>query len=274
MLCLPLVINNVILKVNINFKDIDIRKNILNSKAKDITSSDIVVGKVHLKAYEDNNKIMTNPKMITSFVRKNINYNNEGINFIEVNTKNYKDKDFYDTYIIPAPSYNENEINDYIYGLLINSIRLSRPDNIKRKDLSLAEIGFDELFNGEFYSIVERAKNNNQNFLYIRNQLINAGFRKQVEVLDFFNNLNYDISENSEVILASEFDSVKAFFTDNEKMNKFLNNYRDLAVKNSESFMNLVTFNNLVNGRSLMPMLSSEQQKKLIKKLNSNGRAA
>ncbi len=275
MLVLPLMIKDVVLKVTVNFKNVEVKRNILNSGVKDIRYSDIVVGKNHLKAYENGNKIIADPKAITSFIRKSINYDNDDVSFVEVNTKKYKDSDFYDTYIVPIPSYkdgdNYNEINDYIYGMLINSIRFSdpEPDRIKKIDLSLSSLGFDELFNGDFYNRLERIKNNNPNPLYIRNQLINAGYTKQLEVLDFFNNLDYEISQNSDVLLIDEFNTVNDFFKDSNKINRFLNNYKSMAISNYESYMNLAALNSLVNGRNLdWPTLSEEQQKILIRKMD------
>ena len=275
MISLPLMINDVILKVTINFKDLEVRKDILDSGAKDVKESDIVIGKTHLRAYEDSKKPITNPKAITDFIRRNINYGSENANYIEVNTKKYKDRDFYDTYIIPAPSYKPNEVNDYIYGTLVNNIRLSSPDRIKKTNISLASIGFDELFNGEFYNKIASIKNNNPNPLYIRNSLMNAGCKKQLEILDFFNTLDYENSKNSDVLLTEELNTVNAFFSDSSKINRFLTNYKDIAINNYDSYMYLATLNNLVNGRNLeWPVLSEEQQKILIKKLNSNSRAA
>ena len=46
-------INDVILKVTINFKDLEVKKDRLDSGAKDVKESDIIIGKTHLKAYED-----------------------------------------------------------------------------------------------------------------------------------------------------------------------------------------------------------------------------
>lgn len=275
MISLPLMINNVILKVNINFKDIEIKKNRLDSGAKGIKESDIVIGKTHLKAYEDSNKPIINPKAITDFIRRNVNYGSENANYIEVNTKRYKDRYFYDTYIVPAPSYKPNEVNDYIYGTLVNNIRLSSPDKIKKTNISLASIGFDELFNGEFYNKIANIKNNNPNQLYIRNSLMNAGCEKQLEILDFLNTLNYENSKNNDVLLTDELDTVNAFFNDSNKINNFLTNYKNTAINNSDSYMYLATLNTLVNGKNLnWPVLSEEQQNILIKKLNSNSRAA
>ena len=268
-------INDVILKVTINFKDLEVKKDILDSGAKDVKESDIVIGKTHLRAYEDSKRLITDPKAITDFIRRNINYGSENANYIAVNTKKYKDRDFYDTYSIPAPSYNPNEVNDYIYVTLVNNIRLSSPDRIKKTNISLASIGFDELFNGEFYNKIASIKNNNPNPLYIRNSLMNAGCEKQLEILDFFNTLDYENSKNSDVLLAEELNTVNAFFKDSSKINNFLTNYKDIAINNYDSYMYLATLNNLVNGRNLeWPVLSEEQQKILIKKLNSNSRAA
>lgn len=268
-------INNVILKVNINFKDIEIKKNRLDSGAKGIKESDIVIGKTHLKAYEDSNKPIINPKAITDFIRRNINYESEIGNYIEVNTKKYKDKDFYDTYIIPLPSYKPNEINDYIYGTLVNNIRFSTPDKIKNTNISFTSIGFDDLFNGEFYNVLLTLKNNNPNPLYIRNSLINRGYERQLEILDFFNTLDYDSSKSNNILLEEELNTVNAFFSDSSKIDRFLTNYKDIAINNYDSYMYLATLNTLVNGKNLeWPVLSEEQQKILIKKLNSNSKVA
>lgn len=275
MLSLPLMINDIILKVTINFKDLEVKKDRLDSGAKDVKESDIVIGKTHLKAYEDSKKPITDPKAITDFIRKNINYGSENANYIEVNTKKYKDRDFYDTYIIPLPSYKPNEVNDYIYGTLVNNIRLSSPGKIKKTNISLASIGFDKLFNGEFYEKLASIKNNNPNPLYIRNSLMNVGCEKQLEILDFFNTLDYENSKNSDVLLTEELNTVNAFFSDSSKINNFLTNYKDIAINNYDSYMYLATLNTLVNGRNLeWPVLSEEQQKILIKKLNSNSKVA
>ena len=275
MISLPLMINDVILKVTINFKDLEVKKDRLDSGAKDVKESDIIIGKTHLKAYEDTKKLITDPKAITDFIRRNINYGSENANYIEVNTKRYKDRDFYDTYIVPAPSYKPNEVNDYIYGTLVNNIRLSSPDKIKKTNISLASIGFDELFNGEFYNKIASIKNNNPNPLYIRNSLMNAGCEKQLEILDFLNTLNYENSKNSDVLLTDELDTVNAFFNDSNKINNFLTNYKNTSINNYDSYMYLAALNTIVNGRNLeWPVLSEEQQKILIKKLNSNNRAA
>ena len=275
MISLPLMINDVILKVTINFKDLEVKKDRLDSGAKDVKESDIIIGKTHLKAYEDTKKPITDPKAITDFIRRNINYGSENANYIEVNTKRYKDRDFYDTYIVPAPSYKPNEVNDYIYGTLVNNIRLSSPDKIKKTNISLASIGFDELFNGEFYNKIANIKNNNPNQLYIRNSLINAGCERQLQILDFFNELDYEISRNSDVILTYELNTVSDFFKDSNKLNNILTNYKTIASNNYDSYMYLATLNSLVNGKNLdWPILSEEQQKILIKRLNSSSKAA
>ena len=274
MISLPLMINDVILKVTINFKNLEVKKDRLDSGAKDIRDCDVVVGKTHIKAYEDN-KTINNPRDVTDFIRRNTNYTNNGPSYIEINTKKYKDRDFYDTYIVPVPSYKPNPVNDYIYGLLVNSIRHSNPDNIKKVSLSLANLGFDELFNGDFYNKLTGIKTNNPNSIYVRNSLINQGYEKQLEVLDFFNELDYEISEISDVILTNEFDTVNKFFKDTKKINNFLDSYKDMAINNYESYMNLAALNNLVYGKNLdWPTLSEEQQKILIRKINSNKRVA
>ena len=271
MLILPLMINNVIIKVTIKFKNVEIKKDRLDSKARNILESDVIIDKEHIKEYESKNKIFSSFK-ITDFIRKNANYSNSNLNYVEVNTKTYKDKEFYDTYIIPLPSYKPNKANDYIYGELVNNIRLSRPNKIKKTNLSLASLGFNELFNGEFYNKIRNAKNNNANSFYIREYLMNQGYNIQLEILDFLNNLDYTISNNTDVILTVELDTVNSFFDDTPKISNFLTNYKNMALSNYECYMNLALLNNLVNGKNLdWPKLSVEQQKILIHKMNSKG---
>ena len=72
-------INDVILKVTINFKDLEVKKDRLDSGAKDVKESDIIIGKTHLKAYEDTKKPITDPKAITDFIRRNVNYGSENV---------------------------------------------------------------------------------------------------------------------------------------------------------------------------------------------------
>ena len=147
--------------------------------------------------------------------------------------------------------------------------------DIVPSNISLASIGFDELFNGEFYNKIASIKNNNPNPLYIRNSLMNAGCEKQLEILDFLNTLDYENSKNSDVLLTDELDTVNAFFNDSNKINNFLTNYKNTSINNYDSYMYLAALNTIVNGKNLeWPVLSEEQQKILIKKLNSDSRAA
>ena len=145
MIILPLMIKDVTVNVTANLKNIEVQKNVLDSGAKGLHASDVVVGKARLSSYIDG-EVITNPTIITNFIRKNINYNND-INYVEVNTKNYDNSDFYDIYRLPLPANNPNEVTDYIYGMIINNIRLSNPLELKSGKISLQSLGFDKIFN-------------------------------------------------------------------------------------------------------------------------------
>ena len=98
---------------------------------------------------------------------------------------------------------------------------------------------------------------------------------RQLEILDFLNTLDYENSKNSDVLLTDELDTVNAFFNDSNKINNFLTNYKNTSINNYDSYMYLAALNTIVNGKNLeWPVLSEEQQKILIKKLNSDSRAA
>ena len=274
MIVLPLMIDNVTVNVSINFKDVSIKNNQLNSGAKGVKDSDVIIGKTNLSSLETNKYTISNPRELTNVIRKNMNYSTVPVDYIEVNTKKYTDSDFYDTYIIPTPQYKPNEINDYIYGMLVNSIRFSNPENIRIEKLSLNELGFNELFNIDFLNKIQNFRNSNSNSLYMRNKLMSSGYEKQLEVLDFFNTLDCKIEDN-DVILTSELDNVIDFFSKTKKENKVLTAYKNMALNNYESYMSLAALNTLVNGKVLdWPTLSEEQQKILIRKLNSERRAA
>lgn len=287
MISLPLIVgdandvNNLTVNVTINFRNVEVRENVLNSGAKGISYSDVVVGKTIIKGYDADKKVISNPREVTNAIRKIMNYNTTPANYVIVNTKKYEDSDFYDSYIIPMPFYKPNEINDYIYGMLVNSIRFSNPSDVKKEKLSLKALGFDELFNGELLSKMQMLRNSNQSSLYIRNQLMNAGYDKQLEVLDFFNSLDCKIEEN-DVILTSELDNVIRFFDSTKKESKALANYKNIALGNYEGYLSLAALNVLVNGKVLdwldlsekQKMLLSEKQKVLIYKFNHNERAA
>ncbi len=263
MIILPLMINNVCVNVSINFKNTQKNKNQLITGIKGTSTSDIIVGKSIIRL--DSN---SNPRVITAIIRKNIGYSQYDIKNIQVNTKKYHDSEFYDSYIIETPPANSNDITDYIYGMLVNSIRLNDPEISKKEKISLDALGFDKLFNSEFLNKIASLNNRNYNQMQIRNKLIEEGYSKQLEVLDFFNNLDYEIEEK-DAILTDDIDNVISFFNNTKKESKVLTNYKKVALGNYDNYIILAVFNTLVNGKTLdWPILSAEQQKTLQKKLN------
>ena len=265
MLSLPLTINEVTLNVTINFKDITIKKNELNIDTNEQKYSDIIIDKIHFNNYFNKNKIINDPKIITNFIRNNCNYNeNEKV---KITTRKYKNSEFYDTYFIPLPNINKNDVNDYIYGLLVNSIRMSDPDKINKEKLDFKKTNFDLLFTGDFFNIVKKIQSESSNPLYIRNKLRESGYNKQLEILDFFNNLSYEVDD---AVLTEDLNSIINFLESNKKEHKVLKTFLTTSIDNNYSYMSLAAFNKLVYNKSLnWPVLSSTQQKILIKKFDS-----
>ena len=276
MLVLPLLVNDVAVNILLDFKKEDVKKvkNQLDSLKQGIGASDIIIGKVNLKSVVKDEKLLQNPRVITNFIRKNISYSSKDITSVIVNTKKYKDSDFYDTYYLPLPNKKSNEVIDYIYGSLVNSIRQSTPPSLRKEKLLLNMIGLDELFNIEFLNRVALIKNTNNNSLYLREQLINEGYEEQLDILDFFNSLDYKVNDNG-VVLTSELDNIIAFFNDTYKEKKDLVNYKNIALSNFESYVCLSAFNNYIYGSNLnWIVIPDDKQKILIHKLYSNDRVA
>lgn len=265
MINLPLMMDGVCVNVNVRFKDMSIIRNQLVSGIKGTGTSDIIVGKTVIKLSPDS---ISNPKIITDMIRKSVNYSQDDIKTIQINTKKYQDSDFYDSYTVQVPDFKPNNINDYIYGMLINSIRLNTPQNNKKEKVSLTTLGFDKLFDNEFLNKITVLYDKGYNSLYVRNKLLEMGYHNQLEVLDFFNSLDYTIDDNA-VILTDDIDNVLSFFKDTKKESRVLTNYKEIALSNYENYIALAAFNTLVNGRTLnWPSLSMEQQKTLQKRLS------
>ncbi len=276
MIVLPLLLNDVTTNILVDFKEENIKRrdNQLNALKNGISESDIIVGKTNLKSVIKDEKALQNPRVITNFIRKNVNYSNVAVDSITVNTKKYEDNEFYVSYNLPLPPKDSNEVIDYLYGSLVNTIRQSTPSSIRKEKISLNAIGFDNLFNIEFLNRVATIKETNSNSLYLRNQLINEGYKEQLDILDFFNSLDYKVS-NTGITLTEELDNIISFFDDAYKEKRTLVNYKNMALSNSDSYMCLSAFNNYIYGLNLnWVKVPLEQQKILIRKLNSNNRAA
>lgn len=276
MIVLPLLVNDVTVNILLDFKKEDVKKtnNQLDSSKYGIGEADIVIGKVNLRSVVKDEKMLQNPSVITNFIRKNISYSNKEITSVIVNTKKYEDSDFYDTYYLPLPNKKSNEVIDYIYGSLVNSIRQSTPSSLRKEKISLNMIGLDKLFNIEFLNRVSIIKNTSNNTLYLRDQLINEGYEEHLDILDFFNSLDYKVKDTG-VVLTSELDNIIAFFNDTYKEKKDLVNYKNMALSNFDSYMCLSAFNNYVYGSNLnWIVIPDDKQKILIHKLYSSDRAA
>lgn len=268
MLKLAMVNEGILLKVSLNFKNIVLKKNQLNSHKNDVKESDIVIGKTVFSTVSDNYCAKYDPNYLTGYIRKCVNYSNRQIDYIAVNTK--MNNDFYDTYLLPLPNNQENYAIDYLYGSLINNIRFSDPDNIKEVDVNLKKLGIDKLFDQQVLSNVLKVKKEYHDYREVKNQLIYDGYGKQVEIIDFLNNLDYKISDDN-FLPKVYFDKTLAFFEDDKKPYKCLNNYLKTAEDNYDSYLSLAIFNNLVYNEPLKwHNLSVSQQKSLLKR-NNNG---
>ena len=274
MLQLPMTIKDITVNVTINFNNITVEKDKLDSRAIGLEESDVIVDRTNIKSLRKDEYYNKNPEALTAIIRKHINYSNRGVTNIKVTTKKYKDSDFYDVYYLPLPPFTTNPITDYIYGSLLNSIRLSTPDLDKKINLDLHKIGFDNLISKEFLNHVLALKNNFLDQYLLEDQIRKDGYGSQLDVLNFFNTLNCEIN-NDDFIVTSEIDDVVDFLSKDSKEGRKLVNYKNMALSNYESYLALGTFNNLLYNRPLTwPSLSLDQQKTLRLKLNSKRNVA
>ena len=70
MIILPLMIKDVTVNVTVNFKNIEVQKNILDSGAKGLHAGDVIVGKARFSSYIGD-EVITDPTVITNFIRFN-----------------------------------------------------------------------------------------------------------------------------------------------------------------------------------------------------------
>ena len=271
MLLLPMTLKDVTLNINLNFKDTVIKQDQLDAKMIGITPSDVIIDKYNLNSLDTKDYYDHNPAALTHFIRKNISYNGHDINTIQVTTKKYKDTDFYDVYTLPVPPYYQNDVTDYIYGSLVNSIRLNSQEKNKKRYLSLEKLGIDTLFSNEFITRASALKNKTLTNLELKDRLTDEGYGKQLEILDFFNNyLSCDV-DNEALLLTSELDNVLDFFSPQLKEGKVLLKYKNIAAGNYDCYLLLGTLNNIIYNKPLdWLILSNEQQKTLKLKLDSN----
>ena len=271
MIVLPIMDSNIIVKINLNFKNTNVLKNQLDPNKDGSSESDIIIGKYRLNSFNNDEikKINSNPLAVTNFIRRNINYVDPSINNIKVNTKKYPNSDFYDTYILPLPNYNENEVNDYIYGLLINNVRCSMPNLEKQEKLDLSKLNIDNIITTSFLNKTIQLKHKSINSEELKHLLIKEGYQKQVEIIDFINSLDYEIN-NKEIALVEDFDTLINFFNDGKKEQRSLINYKNIAKTNYDMYISLGAFNNILYDRPLeWHNLSKEQQKILQLRLNN-----
>ena len=274
MLQLPMTIKDITVNVTINFNNITVEKDKLDSRAIGLEASDVVVDRTNIKSLRNDEYYSKNHQALTNIIRKNINYSNRAVTNIKVTTKKYKDSDFYDVYYLPLPPFATNPITDYIYGALVNSIRLSTPDLEKKVYLDLHKVGFDNLISKDFLNHLLTLKNNFLDPYILEEKIRKDGYGSQLEVLDFLNSLNYEI-DNDDFIVTSEIDNVINFLSRDSKEGRKLANYKNMAMSNYESYLALGTFNNIVYNRPLAwPSLSLDQQKTLRLKLNSKRNVA
>lgn len=269
MVVLPIMNKDIMMKITLNFKNPTILRNQLDSSKGETAVSDIIVGKNSLNLLDKKSidKMANNPLAITEFIRKNIAYSNTPISDIKINTKKYPNSDFYDTYIIPIPSYQNNKVTDYIYGLLVNSIRYSTPFLNKEEKLDLSKLKIDELFSTTMLQKALYLKNRGLVSDAIKDTLIKEGYSKQIEIIDFINSLDYSINDQ-EIALISEYNKIIDFFSAEGKAKKILVNYKNIAKENFDCYVLLGAFNNLLYNKPLeWHNLSKEQQKILQLKL-------
>lgn len=249
----------------ITFKNMQIKKEQLQADKIHLPASDLAVGRISLQEATTATDFDHNPLGLTEFIRRNTLYTNA--KSVYITTANYEKTDFYDIYKVPLPPVNANQITDLLYGLLVNDLRLSIPDMVKSQRLSFASLGIDRLLSEEVLDGIRQLKQNAQQKEMFLTELKEHGYQAPIQVLDFFNQLDFQVVDQSLLPMKTLDTVLQAFEPLNSKEEKVLTHYKTVAKKNSDCYISLSNLHQILYDRSLnWPSLSIDQQKILLKK--------
>jgi len=266
MIVIPLIVNHMIFSLNVSFKKIQQKKEVLQADQFHFTANDLVVGKASLKELEDFNKFEQNHRLLTQFIRKHT----DGTipKSVYITTSNYPKSDFYDVYKIALPPKNSSSVGDLLYGMLSNDLRLKNPENDRGKVVSLKHLGIDTVFNPFILADLEKIKSmcsNHEEFLH---QLINDGYQEQLAVLDFLDTLEFQIIDQTMISLHQFATINNSFQAIGDKLSRGLSSYQQIASDNFQIYTTLAKASHIIYDKPLSwPKLSVQQQKILEKKV-------
>ncbi len=265
MIVLPLIVNDMIFSLDLSFKKIQRRKEVLQADKINLPANDLVVGKVSLK--EGNNPLYDkNAIAVTRFIRKFMV--NNYVKSLYITTSNYHQTDFYDVYKVPCPPNYSYPVIDFLYGNLVNDLRLRDPEKEKAKMISLKQIGMDELFNDDVLDDLLKIKKECHNHEEFVNKITEHGYGLQVQILQFLDTLDFKIIDQTLLSIKNLDIVANSFQAIPNRIDKQLAFYRQLARDNYQSYTVLARANHIIHDKPLTwPMLSVKQQKILQKKV-------
>ena len=267
MLILPLETNGVILGLELSFKDEKHKKEVLQADKINTPANNISIGKTSFKRLENYTKFDKNPLAITRFIR-NALYNSN-INTVQITTNNYTNSEFYDVYQVPVPFSISTEEIDILYGSMVNAIRLTQPEKRQGEILSFKKIGLTNLFTEEVVQDMIILKENVTDLEQYHQLLQQNGYEDQLIALDFLDQLNFTIKNETVMTTRSLEATIRSFSLLHNNVNKKLQNYNQVAKENRNCYDLLSTAHNLVYNYSLSwPILTEEDKKILLKRMS------
>lgn len=173
------------------------------------------------------------PEVLTEFIRKNIQFDN---NYIYVLSRNYKQRDFCTRYQVPIPPKQGNKTIDKLYGKLLNDLRLDTNNHPEDTFLSFRAIGLTELLSNSQEMIVHEG----------------------IDVLEYFEQLNFDtLNESSDLRIQKSIQ---------KRPKKFAKIYQEIAENNTKIYKQIYKLHHQVYATKPSWPKFTEQQKVYIKR--------
>ena len=254
MVVLPFVIDDISYDLAISFKDIKKEEKVLKPEHRRVEAGSIEIGKTKLLLPIDDSYYSNVPKELTAKIRQEKMYQN--IDYIKVIGTNDTNSDFYDVYTIPAPPDVANDAIDYLYGVLVNDLRLNKE---KTKVLSLNVFFFLAFANNAVASRINKIKENSFNKEHFYTMLKENNLGSILAFVEFFNTLKIEAIEDSIRSYKDLEDLVSTFQTSNKKLKNNLVQYMRKSEENVNCFLALSNIKEKILDEPLfLPMFKKE----------------